>query len=93
MTTLPAAATIAPALLGSTQGQWWSADFLGTPQIERRVSLIASWRGFHLWTADFRNERTGRAIGQRFFATTPKSSQAVAVFDTLEARDAWIMAQ
>ena len=93
MTTLPAAAAIYPGLLGSTQGQWWRADWLGLPQTERRISLVSSWRGLHLWTADFRNERTGRAIGQKFFATTPKSNQVVAVFDTLDDRDAWLKAQ
>ena len=92
MTTIPAAAAISPNLLGSTQGQWWSADYLGLPEAERRVSLVSSWKGFHIWTADFRNQRSGRMICQKFFAAMPQTNQVVAVFDTVQEREAWFNA-
>lgn len=89
MTTLAAADRISHSLLGSTQGQWWSADYLGMPQTERRVSLESSRKGLHLWTASFRNERTGQFMGQRFFATEPKTRKIVAVFNNLKEREDW----
>jgi hypothetical protein len=91
--TLAAAADISPALLGSTQGQWWGADYLGMPNTERRVRLVSSWRGLHMWTASFRNEKTGQYIGQRFFAAEPKTNKIVAVFNTLQEEEAWFAKQ
>ena len=91
MTAIPAAADISCALLGSTQGQWWGADFLGLPQVERRVSLVSSWRGHHCWTASFRDERSGKFLGQRFFVTNKEGYQ-VAVFNNLEEREVYFQA-
>jgi hypothetical protein len=89
---LACAASISHSLLGSTQGQWWSADYLGLANTERRVSLESAWKGLHLWTASFRVERTGQFIGQRFFATEPKTRKIVAVFNSLQEREAWFQA-
>ncbi len=88
MTVIPAAADISPALLGSTQGQWWGADYLGLPEVERRVSLVSSWKGHHCWTASFRSERSGKFLGQRFFLTN-KEGQRLAVFNSIEDREAY----
>ena len=86
MTTIPAASDISPVLLTSTQGQWWRADYLGLPQVERRVSLVSAWKGYHCWTASFRNERSGGHLGQRFFLTN-KEGQLIAVFNSIEDRE------
>jgi hypothetical protein len=90
---LPIAADVSPSLLGSTQGQWWQADYLGMPNTERRVRLVSSWRGLHMWTASFRNEKNREFLGQRFFVTEPKTRNIVAVFNTLQERDVWLAQQ
>lgn len=79
-------------LLASTQGQWSGADCLGLPGVERNISLVASWKGFHIWYARFRNERTGSFIGYKYFAAMPKTNEIVAIFDTIEEREAWFAA-
>lgn len=89
MTTLPA--DLSANLLSSTQGQWWQAKSLGFC-VERRVELVASQMGHFLWTASFRNDRTGQHLGQRFFVTLPKSDTVLAVFDNLADREAWLVA-
>lgn len=89
MTTLPA--DLSANLLSSTQGQWWQAKSLGFG-VERRVELVASQMGHFLWTASFRNYRTGQHLGQRFFVTLPKSDTVLAVFDNLADREAWLVA-
>lgn len=86
MTAIPAASDISPALLASTQGQWWRADYLGLPQVERRVSLISSWKGCHCWTASFRDERSGGFLAQRFFLAN-KDGQLIAVFNSMKDRE------
>lgn len=82
---------ITDRLLSSTSGQWWRCDALGFGG-ERRVELVASYLGHHLWTASFRNERTRQHFGQRFFVTLPGQSAVLAVFDSLADRDAWLKA-
>lgn len=86
--TLPPAANFPLQLLGPTQGQWWSADYLGMPGTERRVDLVAGQMGYMLWTATFR----GEVSGHRFFVSRPGSSEPVAVFETLADREAWLQA-
>lgn len=46
-----------------------------------------------MWTASFRNEKTGQYIGQRFFAAEPKTNKIVAVFNTLQEEEAWFAKQ
>jgi hypothetical protein len=72
----------------STQGQWWSC--FTTKGTERRVRLEASCMGFHLWTADFRDARSGERLDQKVFCTKPGSSELVALFDNGDQRQRWM---
>ena len=75
----------------STQGQWWS-DFRNEG-VERRVSLVAAQFGFFLWTADFRDARSGKRITSKFFCTKPSSEEPVALFEDADDRQRWMEAQ
>lgn len=72
----------------STQGQWWKD--LRNDNTERRVSLVASHMGFFLWTADFREARSGKFICQKFFCTKPDSEEPVALFEHVQDRQEWL---
>jgi len=74
-----------------TQGQWWS-DFRNE-NTERRVSLIAAQFGFFLWTADFRDARTGKMICQKFFCSNVSDNEPVALFETIGDRHRWMEAE
>ena len=79
------------ASFSSTQGQWW-ADF-SNKGIERRVSLVASQMGFFLWTADFRDARSGKRITQKFFCSLPTSDEPIALFEHVDQRTEWLEKQ
>ncbi len=79
------------ASFSPTQGQWWS-DF-SNKGIERRVSLVASQMGFFLWTADFRDARSGKHICQKLFCSLPTSDEPVALFEHVSDRQAWLEKQ
>lgn len=91
-TALPSAATISRALLSSTQAQWSRADYLGMPGVERNVGIVSQGKGLLVWYARFRNERTGSFIGHKYFVAIPKTNEIVAVFDTIEEKQAWLKA-
>ena len=74
-----------------TQGQWWS-DF-NNKDVERRVSLVAAQFGFFLWTADFRDARTGKIIAQKWFCSKVSSNEPVALFESIGDRQRWMEAQ
>lgn len=76
------------ASFGSTQGQWWKD--LRNDNTERRVSLVASQMGFFLWTADFREARSGKHITQKFFCTKSESEEPVALFEHVQDRQTWL---
>lgn len=92
MITLAALDNLPPCNLGSTQGQWWDNSFW-LPGTERRVELVAAQMGHHLWTASVRKTAPGGATRQWFFVTLPGSTEALAVFDTLAEREAWLQAR
>jgi hypothetical protein len=79
------------ASFSPTQGQWWS-DF-NNKGVERRVSLVAAQFGFFLWTADFRDARTGKFICQKFFCSKVSDNEPVALFETAGDRHRWMEAQ
>jgi hypothetical protein len=76
------------ASFSPTQGQWW--EDLRNDNTERRVSLVASQMGFFLWTADFREARSGKIICQKFFCTKPDSEEPVALFEHVQDRQEWL---
>ena len=76
------------ASFSPTQGQWWKD--LRNDNTERRVSLVASQMGFFLWTADFREARSGKHIYQKFFCTKPNSEKPVALFENIQDRQEWL---
>ena len=76
------------ASFSPTQGQWWKD--LRNDNTERRVSLVASQMGFFLWTADFREARSGKLLYQKFFCTKPNSEEPVAWFENIQDRQAWL---
>ena len=74
-----------------TQGQWWSDH--RNEGVDRRVSLVAAQFGFFLWTANFRNARTGKHICHRFFCSKASSNDPVALFETAGERHNWMQKQ
>jgi hypothetical protein len=74
-----------------TQRQWWSD--CRNANVERRVSLVAAQFGFFLWTASFRDARSGKHICHRFFCSKPSSNEPVALFKTISERHEWMQKQ
>jgi hypothetical protein len=74
-----------------TQGQWWGDTI--NAGVERRVSLVAAQFGFFLWTADFRDAKTGRIITQKFFCSKVSENEPVALFEDIGERHRWMEEQ
>lgn len=74
-----------------TQGQWWADT--SNKGIERRVSPVAAQFGFYLWTAEFRDTKTGRIVTRKWFCSAPGSNEPLALFETIGDRHRWMEEQ
>ena len=83
--------TFSNSSFSSTQGQWWRDG--RNVNTERRVRLMASCMGFHLWTADFRIAKSGKRITSKFFCTRPGLEEPIALFENADDRQRWMIEQ